>query len=814
MSDEFEGDGGGRGWLETRAAIQADVGTEAAGLGHETYRLLFDHATDPIFCIDADTMCMIALNKTACAVLGYAHHEIIGRHVRFIDTYVDEESIRRYTNQIDADGKGVLVTRHRRRDGTEIPVEVLSRVRDWNGRKVYDCIARDLRERQAVDEARRTADLAFQSAGRVAMVGAWTLDLHTGETFLSDEVCRIYGLPEGTNFPAEEGILHYPEDVRPALTRAVEAAIGSGTAYDMVIPFLTKQGKRRWVRTIGQPEFDASGTPVRLFGAFQDVTHQRTAELLRQVQSTLRLVGSDLRAEDDIAPVLAAFCDAMDELRIPAARCAWCVAGISGPLVADRRRRPEGGWFDAEPPAPDATDLHARIVPSGATREPDTFDSGPSWLRVGAGSVALLLELSSGATVEPTEEAAVRQLAREVADANVRLNERKLARAREEQLQQAQKLESIGRLAGGVAHDFNNLLSVILTTCHLLTFPEGTEDSEHVDIIEAAALRARDLTQQLLAFSRKQVLRPQVVPANQAVSEIGRLLTRLLGTSTTLVLRTEAQRDAVFVDRGQFDQIIMNLTVNARDAMPNGGRIEIATGDVVWTATSPDRPANLGAGRYVRVTVEDTGDGIPDHVLPHIFDPFFTTKPPGKGTGLGLAMVHGTVTQSGGHIRVRRPARGGTAFDIHLPCAESAGEPREPDAGASDRQSARILVVDDDDALRPILRQILQRSGFEVIDVEGYEELQRRLADGLKDVDALLTDVVLGGLSGQSVVVAARDSLGPIPVVFMSGYADRQLLDAVLAVPNSAFLPKPFNLPELVAVIRAALERGKGRPAP
>ncbi len=371
----------------------------------------------------------------------------------------------------------------------------------------------------------------------------------------------------------------------------------------------------------------------------------------------------------------------------------------------------------------------------------------------------------------------------------------------EEQFLQAQKLESVGRLAGGIAHDFNNLLTVILSCTELLQAKAPISSLELVEEILAAAERARGLTRQLLAFARKQIvtLRPLDLTAQVRASET--LLRRLVNEDVELAVDLEPELWPVMCDAGQIDQVLFNLVVNARDAMPRGGRITLLT------ANAP-RSESGGGQDFVRLVVRDNGVGISADVQMHLFEPFFTTKPTGQGTGLGLATVHGIVRQHGGRVEVESAPGRGSAFSVLLPrcpTGATAGEPRlGPRSGAG---FERILLVEDDPPVRRLAENALVRAGYRVVAAADGETAQRLLCDPERAFDLVVTDVVLPGADGLTVAKLARKERPAIRVMFTSGYpADRLSTDGVVD-PDIDLLPKPFTPSALLQRVRAALDR-------
>ena len=382
-------------------------------------------------------------------------------------------------------------------------------------------------------------------------------------------------------------------------------------------------------------------------------------------------------------------------------------------------------------------------------------------------------------------------------------------RVMEEQLRQAQKMDAVGQLAGGVAHDFNNLLTVITSYGQFLlnALPEHDPRRSDAHEITQAAARAATLTRQLLAFSRRQVLQPQVLDLNEVIGEMERLLRRVISEDISLVTQFESSIGAVRADRGQIEQVVMNLVVNARDAMPSGGVLAISTRVAHLDAAYARRHAGVSPGRHVVIAVRDTGMGMDTATQERIFEPFFTTKAKGKGTGLGLSTVYGIVRQSGGHIEVRSALGRGTTFEIFLPQVAASVPARSGHAlGAIPRGTETVLVVEDEDAVRHIVRRVLEEQGFTIMEARDGHEALRVCAQHGDDVDLVLSDVIMPGMGGRQLARALAATRPSLPVLFMSGYTD----DGELAggsEAGSSVLAKPFTAETLARHVREALDR-------
>ena len=382
----------------------------------------------------------------------------------------------------------------------------------------------------------------------------------------------------------------------------------------------------------------------------------------------------------------------------------------------------------------------------------------------------------------------------------------------EDQLRQAQKMEAVGQLAGGIAHDFNNLLTAIMSNAELaaLELTPGSVVAEHIDEIQSASRRARSLTHQLLAFSRKQMLQPRVLDINVVVRDAETMLRRLIGESIRMKTVLEPALGRVRADPGQLGQVLVNLVVNARDAMPQGGHLAIETSNREVSAADARGQRGLRPGEYVVITVRDSGHGMDEGTRSRIFEPFFTTKAPGQGTGLGLSTAYGIVKQSGGYIAVSSVVDQGTTFSIMLPRvsgdAEAAAVP-ERAAAPAPKSRGTVLLVEDESAVREATKRMLRKVGFTVLEARhGEDALQLWNRQG-SSIDVVLTDVVMPVMGGAELARALRQSRPDLRVVFMSGYTQGTLEMSAMDEGATRFLPKPFSAEQLVTTLEELVGR-------
>lgn len=467
------------------------------------------------------------------------------------------------------------------------------------------------------------------------------------------------------------------------------------------------------------------------------------------------------------------------------------VGRLSGQPVADRASRPIWELLRAEDPAP----LRGAIEAATQGTGPRSIESR---IRRVDGTAALL-EIVSTAFPEPDGQDRVILTARDITE----------RRQLEEQFRQAQKMEAVGRLAGGVAHDFNNLLTVVLSTCDLLAGELDPGDPRLADLedIRLAGERAAGLTRQLLTFSRQQVVEPRIIDLGEVVRNLDKMLRRLIGEDVELRTVARGPVGSVKADIGQVEQVVVNLVVNARDALPDGGKLTIEITDFDLTEPHDTDQVEVPAGRYVMLAVSDNGSGMSAETKARLFEPFFTTKAPGKGTGLGLATVYGIVKQCGGFIWVYSELGAGTTFKILLPRVEEVAASR---ASAPTPQilegSETVLLVEDNEAVRGAARRALEAYGYRVLAAGTAEDVARQLNEVSGRVDLLVTDVVMPGTSGRLLAEQLQTQHPHLKVLFVSGYTDDAVVQHGVLKSGTPFLQKPFTGPALVRKVREVLD--------
>jgi PAS domain S-box-containing protein len=582
----------------------------------------------------------------------------------------------------------------------------------------------------------------------------------------------------------------YREDgalLEPANYPSIVALRASRELTEVVGIHNPREDRVRWLLVNARPQLrPGADRPYQSFTTFTDITR------LREAEQALRRTAQELDAIVATTPLATIVVDTEFRVRLwnPAAErmFGWTADEILG------QPYPLPGVGDTPPPEEVFTAAFAGHSVSGEEIRRGTRDGR-------------VLDLSMWNAPLCDEDGNVRGLIGVMADITER-------RALEAQLLQSQKMEAVGLLAGGVAHDFNNILTAIQGFTDLLLADEHEGTDRHADLLEisGATGRAAALTRQLLAFSRKQVLRPALLDLNATVADLQKILGRVLGEDVELVTEAGPGVAHVRADRGQVEQVLLNLAVNARDAMPTGGVLRIETRNVVLTPENALRHGHpLRPGMYVRVAVADTGAGMPPEVLTRVFEPFFTTKPVGQGTGLGLSTVYGIVKQSGGYVSVDSEVGKGTTFSIYFPAAgnqaDDAPAPerleRAPAAGTE-----TVLVVEDDEAVRELALRVLRSRGYRVLEAcDGENALEVLRTVGR--VDLILSDVVMPRMSGPEFTRFAAAGEGAPPVLFMSGYPDHMLARHSVSAGEIHLIEKPFTAEQLARRVRTVIDRAR-----
>jgi len=722
---------------------------------------IVDGSQDAIFAKDADAI-ITDWNPAAERLFGIPAREAIGRHVSIIVPPDRWEEERRTRDRV-LEGEPVrhLQSERLRRDGTRVPVSLtLSPIFGDDGRPIgVSTTARDVTEQLAAEEERARLAAIVRSTGDAVLA----MDLEGRVTAYNAAASEMFGIDERhLGVPVVDAVRADPS-LRPQREAIVRRALAGETLrYEGTR--IDARGNEFWVaNTIGLVH-DADGRTIGAAAIVRDISEQRRAQ----------------EQERWLAAVVASSRDAIIGLSLRGRILSWnpAAARMFGWPEEEAVGRPGGDMFVKE----GRHERHLALMRAIAQGEgfEDEAEHG---------------RRRDGTTFDATVTGfPVRNSTGEVYAAAFVVRDVTEQRRLEEQLEQARRMEAVGRLAGGVAHDFNNLLTVITGYAGVLrAMTDGP--SPELEEIERAARRATELTGQLLAFSRQRSANPVPLDLRSVIAGIMPMLDRLIGEHISVEVVEEGPLAPVMADQGQIEQVIVNLATNARDAMPDGG-----------TLTMQTQMVDLD-GPHACLVVTDSGTGIDPAIAEHVFEPFFTTKEQGRGTGLGLATVHGIVAQAGGRVHVYSEPGLGATFKVYLPAVEGSAATLPEARPAPDRTegSETILLCEDEEPLRFMIARILGDAGYEVLSAGGGEEALRIAADRDEPVDALVTDVIMPGLSGPEVAERLAET-GRLPTLFLSGYTADALRDRAHLPPGSAFLEKPFAPDDLLQALRALLD--------
>ena len=755
-------------------------------------RAILDSVGDGLYGLDAEGR-ITFVNPAAAEHLGYRTDELLGTrshatfHSRRPDgsPYPEKDCPAERALTEGLANRGIEEV-FWRKDGSALRVEYTATPIREKGRITGAVIAfRDIGARKAVEDALRESERSLKESQRLAHLGNWELDLVRNVLRWSDEMFRIFEIDPsrfGATYEAFLGVVH-PED-RDWVGRTYTDSVRSRTPYDVVHRLLMADGRVKYVREQCETVYDGGGKPLRSTGMTQDVTERRRVEV--ELLSASRYARSLIEASLDPLVTISPEGKITDVNRATEEVTGVPRAELVGTDFADYFTEPE-----------QARAGYRRVLARGSVRD------YPLTLRHRSGHTTEVLYNATLYRNEAGEPQGVFAAARDVTE------QRRMA----ELLRRSQRLEAIGSLAGGIAHDFNNLLTAILGAADLLLerIPEFDPTRAEAVDIQLAAKKASALTRQLLTFSRRQVVQPQVLDLNEIVAGMERMLHRVIGEDVELVAVRDPALRRVRIDPGQVEQVIMNLAVNARDAMPQGGRLTIETGNVDIGEEEARRHIGVRPGPHVLVAVSDNGCGMNAEVQSHLFEPFFTTKAVGKGTGLGLSTVYGIVKQAGGDIWVYSEPGKGSVFKIYLPPTDEAPAATDESEHAvpAARGTETVLLVEDEAQVRTLAARMLRSAGYTVLEAaDGLQALHVIAQNGGK-VDLVVSDVVMPHMGGAELAQRLRALNPGIRVLFMSGYTERGATFQL--TPGAAFLQKPFSAATLAHRVRELLDAAPER---
>ncbi|OFW13948.1 MAG: hypothetical protein A3H29_08520 [Acidobacteria bacterium RIFCSPLOWO2_02_FULL_67_21] len=762
---------------ELEAVASTSAADDALRASEVRYRRLFEAARDGILMLDAVSGEVTAVNPFLADVLGYAEADILGKKLWELGPF---QGIK----------KGKIAFKELQRQeyiryddlpletssGRSIAVEFVSNTYLSGHERVIQCNISDITERKRAEMATQATDVRYRTLFEYAPDGIVIADRQGHFVDANGSICRMLGYSRDALIRLSASDIVVPAEVEhigPALLSIVSAS-----DYRREWQFQRKD------RSVFSADVIATVMPDgNLLALIRDVTSRNQAdEAIRISEERIRFALHSAHVgiwDMDYTSGVLRWSDVME-------------------TQYDLSPGTFGGTFEAfiERVHPEDRASVLDIVGNAMKTRADfsmlnrtTWSDGTvRWLS-GAGRVVL------DAGGHPLRAIGISQ------DVTER-------RALEAQFQQAQKMEAVGRLAGGVAHDFNNLLTVILGFCDLLLADGSPDDPRRPDIAEIhkAGMRAADLTRQLLAFSRKQIIEPTLLDLNAVLTDMRPMLGRLIKEDVKVLFHVAPRLAGITADRGQVEQVVVNLAVNAQDAMPQGGTLTIETANIDLDEHYTAMHFDVTPGPFVVLTVTDSGTGMTPDVREHLFEPFFTTKEVGKGTGLGLATIHGIVARSGGSVSVYTEVGLGTSFKVYFPQAAAEAVAARPTAPALVQGGTeRVLVVEDAEGLRDLTKRLLERQGYTVVVAANAEDARRRFEEAPCDV--LLTDVVMPGSSGPELSRQLVKLSPGLKVIYMSGYTDEAIVQHGVLKPGIVFLHKPFSAVALGQKIREALDR-------
>ena len=755
----------------------------ARGESNEFYEMLFVANPLPMWVFGIATGRFLAVNAQACKQYGYSEEEFLAMTISDIRPPDENTRLAGVRSTGPSGHREFGSWRHVRKDGTIINVEISSDDIVFRGVAARLVLAQDVTERVRAEAALRLSHERFDYVTRATADAVWDRNIADNSIWWNDGLQRLFGIPSeevgGSIEWARERI--HPDD-REQVARTIGEAIRSGAEqWSCEYRFRRYDGTYAFVYDRGFVLREAAGRAVRVVGAITDLSDRKQREDRLREQATLLD-----RARDAI------MVRGLDRRIRYWNRAAETIYGI--PREQAIGKRVEDIVAHDDPVAFEAADAEVfekgewsgRLQQTAAGGKTVTVDGHWTLLRDENGDPAGILKIHTNVSERVDLE-------------------RRLA--------QSQKLEAIGQLTGGIAHDFNNLLTVIVGNADTLSeeLQQQPDVLPLVDMIRTAGERGAELTRHLLAFARRQALEPRTVHPDELVDGMRNLLRRTLGENVELAVNHAADVALVSVDPAQFESALLNLCINARDAMPGGGKLMIETENVVLDENYAGQRVDVVPGDYVRISISDTGTGMSAEDAARAFEPFFTTKARGKGTGLGLSMVYGFVKQSGGHVAIYSELGHGTVVTLYLRRARGQDEPvARVEPGDVAGHGERILLVEDDDLVRKHAVQLLESLGYGVVVASNGPEALEVLRSGVP-CDLLFTDVIMpGGMTGPRLAEAAHALRPGLPVLYTSGYTENAIVHHGRVDPGVNLLHKPYRKPELAAKLRLVL--GAARP--
>ncbi len=750
---------------------------------------LLDEAPAAITIHDTDGHFVFA-NKATASMHGYESvQEFLKINLHDLDLPESEELLDERVRKIKETGEARFEVTHYRKDGSTFPLEVQAKIIDWEGKPAILSIATDITESKQAEENLRESQQRLSLATQSAALGIWDWDIVNNDMTWDDQMFRLYGIterPETYGVEIWENGLH-PDD-KAFAWEACQAALRREKDYDIEFRVCWPDGTTRHLKGHGIVIRDETGNPIRMLGTNADITERKEAEA--ELRAYERLNSSLL----DHSPACHKVVDLDFNLQYMS-KNGFCMLKLDEDAVVYGKPYPFS--FFPEAFKQEMVECLKRVKTSGKTEvleaQTNDIEGNVVWLH---------------STLVP-----VFKDDRELDFITVVSSDMTQEKQLESNLLQSQKMESVGRLAGGVAHDFNNMLNVIMGHSELVleTLDSDSPLLSNLTEIHKAAEHSADLTRQLLAFARKQTIKPQVLDLNETILSMLKILHRLIGEDIDLLWKPAGRLDSVNIDPGQVDQILANLAVNARDAIGHeNGKITIETSNVHFDEEYCAYHPEFTSGNYVMLAISDDGCGMDEETRSHIFEPFYTTKATGEGTGLGLATIYGIIRQNNGFINVYSELGQGTSFQIYLPAIENTAEKNNEQRNADQsplKGNETILIVEDEPAILKLAQMALERLGYCVLTATKPSDALDIAQDPSNKIDLVITDIIMPEINGRELVCELEKCCSGIHSLYMSGYTADVIAHQGVLEEGVNFIQKPFSPRDLAHEVRRALEK-------
>jgi len=814
---------------------------DALKSSEQKYRTLIENSNDAIFIADADTGTIVEANRRAEELVGLPHEELIGIHQSMLHPSEDAEIYRERFRTRVVSGEVVndnIMVQHS--DGHKIPVNVSACRIETEGRVLIQGVFRDITERKRAEEALKKNEGRLLEAERIAHIGFIEVNLETEQIYMSDEICRMYGIEKGAVETMPELVSYVHPDDLELVQKRLDLVVCGEQVYDIEHRIVRPDGSIMWTHSQAKLICDANGKPIKIIGTSHDITERKRAkEQLRRVNRTLRMISDCNQAlvrVSDEQQLLKTICTLIvDEGGYKMAWVGEVEHGDERRVIPLAQAGFEDGYFESVHIS--WADNKFGRGPSGRVIREENFVvcqdilCDPAFLpwrdqaaRQGyASSVAFPLTVNGKVmgilniyASEPNafhadELVLLGELAGDLAFGIEVLRNRQAKKVLGEQFVQAQKMEAIGILAGGIAHDFNNMLAGMLGTVYLVrdTLDDHPEAQKNLKRVEKTGFRAADMISQLLTFARKAVTDMQPVALTPFMKEAFKLARSSVPENISFTLDVPETGCTVKGDATLLQQVLLNLVANARHAIAgqSSPTIHVSLDALEADEALWGRHSDLPHKPCARLTVEDNGCGIPEGNLNKLFDPFFTTKEVGEGTGLGLAMVYGAVQSHDGAIEVESEEGKGTAFHVFLPLIEQTEAPLQAvEDQVLEGHGETILLADDEDSICQVSRELLESMGYRVLIAANGEEAVRLFGEHQDEIRLAILDVVMPQLGGVDAALHIRASAPDLPIVFQTGYGEEQVRKEMENLRHCRIVTKPASIPALSCILRELLD--------